>query len=134
MEIAVALGPGVWGLLIAGVVLNTGAQLMLKAGTTALGGALIGPDGIVSSLLRIFTQPWIVAGLASYVVSFVVWIAVLAKAPVSIAYPMLSIGYIANAFAAAALFGESLNPLKLVGIGIIVLGVFVLARSAGIAG
>jgi multidrug transporter EmrE-like cation transporter len=42
---------------------------------------------------------------------------------------MLSIGYIVNAFAAWALFGEALTPMRLLGIGIIVLGVFVLARS-----
>jgi multidrug transporter EmrE-like cation transporter len=59
----------------------------------------------------------------------IVWILALSRVDVSIAYPMLSIGYIVNAFAAWALFGEALTPMRLLGIGIIVLGVFVLARS-----
>jgi multidrug transporter EmrE-like cation transporter len=42
---------------------------------------------------------------------------------------MLSIGYIVNAIAAWYLFGEAVTPLRLAGIGIIVLGVFIVARS-----
>jgi multidrug transporter EmrE-like cation transporter len=48
---------------------------------------------------------------------------------VSIAYPMLSIGYIVNAFFAWMLFGETLNPERLLGIGVIIVGVYILARS-----
>jgi multidrug transporter EmrE-like cation transporter len=104
--------------LLAGVLLNAGAQLLLKAGTNAE------PLG-----LRLAIEPHILGGLACYVVSVVVWIAALSKVPVSIAYPMLSIGYIVNAFAAWYLFGEALSPMKLAGIGVIVLGVFMVARS-----
>jgi multidrug transporter EmrE-like cation transporter len=48
---------------------------------------------------------------------------------VSIAYPMLSLGYVVNAFAAWYLFGEVMSVQKLVGIGVILIGVVVLARS-----
>jgi len=48
---------------------------------------------------------------------------------VSIAYPMLSIGYVINAIAAYYLLGEAVTPMRLVGIGIIVVGVFIVARS-----
>jgi multidrug transporter EmrE-like cation transporter len=48
---------------------------------------------------------------------------------VSIAYPMLSIGYVLNAVAAWYLFGESVSPMRLAGIGIIVVGVYIVARS-----
>ena len=61
--------------------------------------------------------------------SVVVWILALSRVPVSVAYPMLSVGYIVNAFAAWLLFGESLTAQKLVGIGFIVVGVFLVARS-----
>jgi multidrug transporter EmrE-like cation transporter len=42
---------------------------------------------------------------------------------------MLSIGYVVNALAAWALFGESLGAQKMVGIAFIVAGVFLVARS-----
>jgi multidrug transporter EmrE-like cation transporter len=53
----------------------------------------------------------------------------LSRVEVSIAYPMLSIGYVLNAVAAWYLFGESLTAQKLVGIAFIILGVFLVARS-----
>ncbi|GAA1943414.1 4-amino-4-deoxy-L-arabinose transferase [Agromyces allii] len=128
-----ALTFGVWVMLITGVLLNAGAQLLIKAGTTALGGQLVSPDGIVQTVFRVLFQPFILGGLAAYVVSVGLWIVVLSKAPVSVAYPMLSIGYIVNAFLAYFLFGEALSVWKLVGIGVIVLGVFILARAGATA-
>jgi multidrug transporter EmrE-like cation transporter len=104
--------------ILVGVLLNAAAQLLLKAGTNAM------PLG-----LRLALEPHILAGLACYVVSVVVWVVALSRVPVSIAYPMLSIGYVVNAFAAWYLLGEAVTPMRLVGIGIIVLGVFIVARS-----
>jgi multidrug transporter EmrE-like cation transporter len=49
--------------------------------------------------------------------------------PVSIAYPLLSLGYVINAAAAWYLFGEALTPGRLAGIGLIVLGVYFVARA-----
>jgi multidrug transporter EmrE-like cation transporter len=63
------------------------------------------------------------------VVSVVVWIMALSRVEVSIAYPMLSVGYVVNAAAAWYLFGEQVTVMRLAGIGIIILGVFIVARS-----
>ncbi|WP_084040344.1 SMR family transporter [Demequina sp. NBRC 110053] len=124
------LGAGVWATLLAGVALNAGAQLLLKAGTTALGETLFRADAVLGSVARIVFQPLILTGLVCYVVSFGLWIAVLSKAPFSVAYPMLSLGFVANALVAAAVFGEPLTVMKVAGIGLIVVGVFVLSRAS----
>ena len=79
--------------------------------------------------LRLALEPFILGGVACYVVSLVVWIMALSRVEVSVAYPMLSIGYVVNAVAAWYLFGESLTALRLTGIGFIVVGVFLVARS-----
>ena len=71
----------------------------------------------------------IIGGLGCYVISVAVWVVGLSRVDVSIAYPMLSLGYVVNAFAAWYLFGEVLSVQRLVGIGIILIGVVVLARS-----
>ena len=104
--------------ILTGVLLNAGAQLLLKAGTNAR------PLGLALAI-----EPHILAGLACYVVSVVVWVIGLSKVPVSIAYPMLSIGYVVNAIAAYYLLGESVTPMRFAGIGIIIVGVFIVARS-----
>ena len=118
-----------FSLILAGVLLNAAAQLLLKAGTNAVGQFEFSAANIVPVGLRLALEPFILGGVACYVVSLVVWIMALSRVEVSIAYPMLSIGYVINAVAAWYLFGESLTALRLTGIGFIVVGVFLVARS-----
>ena len=121
--------PLTFSLLLAGVLLNAGAQLLLKAGTNRVGEFAFTLDNVVPIGARLIASPPILAGLGCYVVSVMVWILALSRVPVSVAYPMLSLGYVVNAFAAWMLFGESLAMQKLVGIGFIIIGVFLVARS-----
>jgi multidrug transporter EmrE-like cation transporter len=118
-----------FGMVLTGVLLNAGAQLLLKAGTNAFPALGLDRERLLLSGLRVATEPHILGGLACYVLSVAIWIAALSRAPVSVAYPMLSIGYIVNALAAWMLFGESLSAQKLVGIGTIIVGVWLVARS-----
>ncbi len=115
--------------LLTGVLLNAGAQLLLKAGTNVLGVITLTRDNWIDTGVRVALEPHVVAGLACYVVSVVVWIVGLSRVPVSIAYPMLSLGYIVNAVAAHYLLGESVTVSRLLGIGFIVVGVWLVARS-----
>ena len=121
--------PITFSLLLAGVLLNACAQLLLKAGTNRVGQFDFTWQNVVPVGTQLALNPPIVAGLACYVVSVGVWILGLSRVPVSVAYPMLSMGYIVNAFAAYFLFGEALGMQKLLGIGFIVIGVFLVARS-----
>ncbi|MBC8023983.1 MAG: EamA family transporter [Burkholderiales bacterium] len=121
--------PLTFSLLMLGVLLNAAAQLLLKAGTNRIGEFAFSLDNLAPVGAKIAGSPPILAGLACYGVSVVVWILALSRVPVSVAYPMLSVGYIVNAFAAWVLFGESLGAQKLVGIGFIVIGVYLVARS-----
>lgn len=118
-----------FSLIFAGVLLNAIAQLLLKAGTNAVGQFEFTAANIVPVGMKLAFQPHIVTGVACYVVSLVVWIMGLSRVEVSVAYPMLSIGYLINAIAAWYLFGESLSALRLTGIGFIIVGVFLVARS-----
>jgi multidrug transporter EmrE-like cation transporter len=116
-------------LVMTGVLLNAAAQLLLKAGTNTVGTFDFSLANAVPVGWKLATEPHIVAGLGCYAVSVVVWIMALSRVEVSIAYPMLSVGYVVNAIAAWYLFGEAVTPTRLAGIGIIILGVYVVARS-----
>lgn len=118
-----------FALVLVGVVLNAAAQLLLKAGTNAIGQFQFSADNLGPIGWKVATQPFILGGLACYVVSVVVWILALSRVEVSVAYPMLSIGYVVNAAAAYFLFGEAVGPQRLVGIGVIIVGVYLVARS-----
>lgn len=116
-------------LILTGVMLNAGAQLLLKAGVNAVGQFAFSRENLLPIAWRLATQWPIVGGLACYVVSVVVWIMALSRVDVSLAYPMLSLGYVVNAVAAYYLFGEALTTQRLLGIGIVLVGVYVLARA-----
>ena len=118
-----------FALILTGVLLNAAAQLLLKAGTNAVGHFEFHVDNVIPVGLKLAFEPHIMGGMACYAISLVVWIMALSRVPVSIAYPMLSIGYVINAFVAYSWFGEPLAAQKLLGIGFIVVGVFLVARS-----
>jgi multidrug transporter EmrE-like cation transporter len=117
------------GLILAGVALNALAQLFLKAGTNAVGHFEFSAANAWPVALKLAFQPFILGGMLCYAVSLVVWIMALSRVPVSVAYPMLSIGYVANAFIAWQWFGEALTAAKLGGIAFIVIGVVLITRS-----
>ena len=117
-------------LILAGVLLNTAAQLMLKAGMSQIGHFEFSMANALPIGLKVAGNPPILAGLSLYVMSVVIWLLVLSRVQVSFAYPMLSIGYIVNAFAANYLFGEPLTSVRLLGIFIIIAGVYLVAHNS----
>lgn len=117
-----------FSLIMSGVLLNAAAQLFLKAGTNTLGVVSFTSDGWFGQAFRVGTNPHILAGMFCYAFSLVVWIMGLSRVPVSIAYPMLSIGYVVSAVAAHYLFGEVLGLSRWMGIGFIVIGVMLVSR------
>ncbi len=121
--------PLTFSLLLAGVLLNACAQLLLKAGTSRVGEFAFTMANVLPIGSRLAFSPFILGGLGCYVVSVVVWILALSRVPVSVAYPMLSIGYVVNALAAWYLFGEALTSTRLAGIAVVIAGVYLIARS-----
>jgi len=115
--------------LMTGVLLNAAAQLLLKAGTNALGVLTLTRENWSDTFFRMATEGHFVIGIACYALSVVVWIFGLSRVPVSMAYPLLSVGYVVNAVAAHFLFGEVVSVSRWLGIGFIVIGVTLVARS-----
>jgi multidrug transporter EmrE-like cation transporter len=120
-----------FALVLTGVLLNAVAQLLLKAGAGSLAGVELRAQNALLIAGRMVLSVPILAGLACYALSVVVWILALSRVEVSVAYPMLSIGYVVNALAAWWLFGENLSGARLAGIGIILVGVWLVARTSG---
>ena len=115
--------------LMAGVLLNACAQLLLKAGTNVLGVLTLTRDTWPDTLMKMATQGYFAMGVACYGLSVFVWILGLSRVSVSIAYPLLSVGYVVNAIGAHFLLGEALTYTRWLGIGFIVIGVTLVARS-----
>ena len=123
------MNPLAFALILTGVLLNASAQLLLKAGTNAVGHFEFHLDNVIPVGMKLAFQPYIMGGMACYAVSLVVWIMALSRVPVSLAYPVLSIGYVVNAVIAYYWLGEALSMQKMLGIGFIIIGVVLVAKS-----
>lgn len=115
--------------IITGVLLNAAAQLLLKAGTNALGVIHVNAQNWFSTGVKVFSQLPILAGLACYVISLLVWIMGLSRTDVTIAYPMLSLGYVVSAVGAWMFLGEAVTLQRIGAMAVILLGVVLLSRT-----
>lgn len=117
-----------WMLVLTAVLINAAAQLLLKVGARALHEFTFSIGNIVPIIVKLATNSFILGGLACYVVSVLVWIVLLSRVEVSLAYPLVSLGYIVTALAAWWLFGEHLSTERVAGIAVILFGVFLITR------
>ena len=120
-----------WTLILTGVGLNAAAQLLLKIATKPLAHLnVFNADVLSSSFWILLKSPPFWTGILCYGASLCVWVAALTKAPVSTAYPMLSLGYVVVAAISVAWLGETLTPAKMLGIALICTGVLLVSRSS----
>ena len=118
-----------FALIFSGVMLNVAAQLLIKSGTNVVGYFEFSRENILPVGWKLATEPHIIGAMACYALGVGIWILALSRVQVSIAYPLLSMGYVVNAVAAWWLFNEAFNPSKVLGMGIIILGVIIISRA-----
>jgi multidrug transporter EmrE-like cation transporter len=118
-----------FSLIVVGVLFNVAAQILIKAGTNAVGYFEFSRENILPIGWKLATEPHILGAMGCYVFGVVIWILALSRVQVSIAYPLLSLGYVVNAVAAWWLFNEAFNPAKVVGMGVIIVGVIIISRA-----
>lgn len=108
---------------------TTIAQAMLKHGMSRVGG--ISPPGsqFLNSMQKVLTEPFIIGGLILVLLIMPLWLEVLSRLPLSIAYPMVSMGYVLAVIIGALVFKESITMLRVFGVAFIVIGVIAVARS-----
>jgi multidrug transporter EmrE-like cation transporter len=116
-------------LILISVALNASAQLLLKRATQAMGLAATDVASSWAVIVRAAVSPWVWAGLAAYVVSVTLWILVLSRVDVSYAYPMVSLGYVMAALAAWLFLHEDVSLTRIIGIGVVCIGVVLITRS-----
>jgi multidrug transporter EmrE-like cation transporter len=119
----------VLSLIFLDVCLNVVGQLFLKYGMSQFGNFSLSLATLPPVFLKAATSLPVLLGLVCYGLGFMVWLIVLAKADVSYAYPMISLGYVFTAILARVLIGEAVSLQRMAGILIICLGVFLVARS-----
>ena len=108
--------------LAVSIVLFTASQLLLKRGA---GAVAEGPFNFAA-----LGSPWVWAGITAEVASLVAWLGALRTLPLGVAYNLSGITHVLIPLGCWGWLGESISPLRWVGIGLVIAGVALSARSA----
>ncbi len=112
------------------VVVMTAGDLLLAKGMKQVGDiAVLSPTLFFMRMSLTVRNVWILTGVACLAISLLLWLAVLSRAPLSLAVPMTAMAYILNAFAAKYLLLETVSSLRWTATGVIALGVLLLMKS-----
>jgi len=117
-------------LAIGSVSLNAMAQIALRKTMLITGHLPSGATNVIGFAYSLLLSYWFLAGMTCYAVSIGSWMIVLAKTEVSLAYPLLSIGYIMTAIVGYYFLGENVNLARIGGIALICFGTLLISRSA----
>nr|WP_199308697.1 EamA-like transporter family protein [Nodosilinea sp. FACHB-13] len=117
--------PQEFGLLLISVIASSFGQLFLKLGALQLGK--VTSNNALSHILSIATTPALLAGLAAYGVGAITYILLLTRVNLSVAAPAASLIYFASVIIGVVIFKEDLSFGRLVGLGLIMSGVVLVA-------
>jgi multidrug transporter EmrE-like cation transporter len=115
-------------LIFVSVSLSALAQLALKVGTTAAASAR--SSGVGGEMGGLLHSPMVFVGLGLYGIGAILWLFVLGRAPLSLAYPFVGIGFILTMLAGAFFLNENLTFARVAGTLLIAVGCVLVARSA----
>ena len=114
-------------LLLLSILLAVAGQLFMKQGMRMIGTFPLAQ--LLPRLLSIVFNPFVFVGLGMFVISSVFWLAVLSRFNLSVAYPMVAMGYIIVALFSMWFFNEPVTWVRWLGIFAIVFGVILVSRS-----
>lgn len=115
------------------VMIVTGPQgnVLLGKGMKHVGAVVIWPPSqLLHTALKVFASTSIWLGISSLILFFVSYMLVLSWADYSFVQPASSLAYGVVALLGYLMLGETVLPLRWVGIAIICLGVFVISHTA----
>lgn len=116
-------------LLYISIFLAALGQISMKFGLNRLGGLTLSRENFILLFFAIFLNPLIVLALAIYGVSAFLWSVGLSRVPLSTAYPLVSLSYVGIFLFSWLFFHENISGLKILGLALICLGVFLLSKA-----
>lgn len=115
--------------LILSISISSAAHVLLKKGMIVHGINSTNIDNLFSLIYSLITNPWIIGGMFLHVSALGIWLWALSKVDISFAYPFLGLGYVLVSAMAYLWLGEEINSIRTLGMVIIIIGIFVLAKA-----
>ena len=117
-------------LILASVSLSALAQVVLKMGLSSPQVVRALRDATpLETALAVATDLRVLGGLALYFASAALWLFVLARLPVSAAYPFVGLGFVLTMLLGWLVLHEQLEPMRVLGTLLVGLGVVLIARG-----
>ena len=116
-------------LILMSVTLSALAQIALKHGMSAASAQRALADRTFVGLAGIFTHASIMIGFALYVLGALLWLGVLAKVDVGLAYPFVALGFLVTMGFGILFLGEPFSLARAAGTCLVVAGVVVVAHA-----
>ena len=118
---------GAFALVFVSVSLSAIAQTAFKMGVARV---QLAPDATLwMKALSMVFSPMVLLGLTRYGFGTVLWLFALRQLDLSLAYPFVAMSFVMVAGSGMLFLGEPVQPTRLVGLGLIVLGLLVMARG-----
>ncbi|MGD9101775.1 MAG: SMR family transporter [Anaerolineae bacterium] len=119
---------GQWVGIIVSVLTGGFAQAMMKLGTRKIGQ--FGDTPALDYLWRLMTSPFILLAVVAYGLGVILYMLILSRLDLSYLYPvMTALGLVLASLVSTFVFGEHISLMRLGGIAVIIVGVFILAGS-----
>ena len=109
------------------IILGVVGQFLMKFGVNKVGG--LEELGLVKFMTAAVLSPFIILGLGFYAFSAVLWVVMLSKLDLSVAYPALSLGYVLVLLVSMFFLGEQVSLAKFGGVLLIMAGIVIIFRS-----
>lgn len=116
-------------LLLVAICFTVTGELLLKHGMNQHGVLELHPESLLPSLVRVFTNPFVLSGFALIFTGSIFWLSVISRVPLSYAYPMLSTSYILVVLASWLFLGEHITWVRMAGVAVIIAGVSLVFSS-----
>jgi drug/metabolite transporter (DMT)-like permease len=114
-------------LLLISVLFASVGQVLFKKGMSLVGALSFGGGipGILKTVLGVVFSPVVFTGLIFYALSTLVWLFALSKTTLNYAYPFTALTFILVMLASYFIFSETLPLNRIIGVGVICLGVII---------
>lgn len=117
--------------IISSVSLSAFAQIVLKMGmsNSKVQNDLIIAGNLFEKLYIALTNVYVVAGISMYLFSMILWLVVLSKIDVSVAYPFVGLGFIITMVLGFLLLNEQISTMRVMGTILVVCGVLMVSST-----
>ena len=116
-------------LILISVVLNAGAQVLMRQGMLRIGEGEISLSFLLRVLPQLMKNIFLWLSVACYGISVITWMIVLSRVEVSFAYAFLSLGFVLVTIFGYLFFNENVTLIRVIGVALICIGVFFVSKS-----